>query len=234
MCDETFDLFNMKKIMKRSAITGLLFCIASSVHGQSAPPGIIAPPVAESAALRERQVIDSNLASTSITPVPQPITGLNNAPDPQTGPSRAALSLLEDQLREAGLRASSAEQQARDSQRSIPLLILLVLFVIPLAFVSGVFFARYRNFLQLNQTVRKLLESGVAVPPEILTPLPSTGPPMSNLNKGLNLIWSGFSLSFLFRIVSHSREAMSLGLIPVFIGLAYLVHWLLDRRSKPA
>jgi hypothetical protein len=144
------------------------------------------------------------------------------------------LSVLEDQLKDAGMRTAAAEQQARDSQQNIPLLILLILFTVPLAFASGVFFARYRNFHHLNQTVRKLLESGVSVPPEILTPLPPTGPPMSNLNKGLNLIWSGFSLFFLFRVVSHSREAMSLGLIPIFIGLAYLLHWFLDRRSKPA
>ena len=161
-------------------------------------------------------------AGTTLTTTPQSYV---SAPDQ---------SNLQEQLKWAEQRASEAEDHARATQSNIPLLILVILFAIPLAFAGGVFFARYKNYQQLNETVRALIEKGVSIPPEMLTPNAPKGPAMSDFRKGLLLIWSGIGAAFLLGIVIHGSRAWSLSLIPIFTGLAYLVLWRLERRKATA
>jgi Domain of unknown function (DUF6249) len=157
---------------------------------------------------------------------------LITAPQTQPYSQGAELANLQEQLKWAEQRASTAEDQARSAQRNIPLLILLVLFSLPIAFAAGVFFARYRNYQNLNQTLRSLMEKGTAIPPELLTPRGPTAPPMSDFRKGLLLVWTGIGATFLLGIVLTGSRAWSLGLIPIFTGVAYLVLWRLERRKE--
>jgi hypothetical protein len=154
------------------------------------------------------------------------------APPPAQLPAASQdSSFVQEQLKWTEQRANLAEEQARNAQRNIPLMVLLVFFAAPLSFAGGVFFARYKNYQQLNEALRSLMERGVAVPPELFTPRAPTVPGMSDFRKGLLLIWSGLGAMFLLAIILNGSRAWSLGLIPMFTGLAYLVLWKLECRK---
>jgi hypothetical protein len=108
----------------------------------------------------------------------------------------------------------------------------MMLFALPISFAGGVFFARYKHYQQLNQTLRALMEKGVAVPPELLTPRPTNVAVISDFRKGLLLVWSGIGAAFLLGVIFHGSGTWSLGLIPIFTGLAYLVLAKLERPPK--
>jgi hypothetical protein len=112
--------------MKLSAIACSIFCITTFAHGQSDPGRIANLPHAELVVPREAGVFESNLAIAKPTP-PSPVeTDLTALPGSQFDRTRPGASFLEEQLKDAGLRALAAEQQTRDAQRNLPLLILCV------------------------------------------------------------------------------------------------------------
>jgi hypothetical protein len=165
-----------------------------------------------------------------------------SAPTVRTGPALPAQpnppmfmaaedNLEQDRVRWAEDRARSAEARTEASDRTVSVLLAVCLFGFPAAFVSGVYFARYKSYQQLNQTVRTLLETGVTVPPVLLSPTMARGPAWSDLRKGILLIWLGVGAMFLLAILFRGTNASSLGLVPVFTGGAYLLLWLMDRRK---
>jgi Domain of unknown function (DUF6249) len=208
--------------MKRSILLSSLICLTASILLQAAlaqTPATIPP---------EASPTQEAAAPTGPVPTVPPVQAQPYyTPTPET-PN------LQEQLKWAEQRASMSEEMARGAQRTIPMLILLILFTLPVAFAGGVFFARYRNYQQLNETLCSLMEKGVAIPPELLTPRSPSIPRLSDFRKGLLLIWSGIGAVFLLGILLHGNNAWSLGLIPVFTGLAYLVLWKIERRKETA
>jgi hypothetical protein len=141
------------------------------------------------------------------------------------------LNSLRFQMKWAEERAQAVERQAQTVDRTVTLLLGLCLFGFPAAFVSGVFFARYRTYQQLNQTLRTLMERGAAIPPELLTPPTTQGLAWSDFRKGVMLIWIGLA-SMALLAVFFRGAGFGLGLVPLFIGGAYLMLWLLDRKKQ--
>ena len=207
------------KQMKRPLLACKLVCLAATIITQAAH--------GQTPSTTPLETNPTQGSSVSVAAAP-------SLPPLQAQPSTSDLSSLQDQLKWTEQRASMAEEQARSAQRNIPLLVLLVFFVLPVAFAGGVFFARYRNYQQLNETLRSLMEKGVAIPPELLTPKTRMAPGISDFRKGLLLVWSGIGAMFLLGIILNGSRAWSLGLIPIFTGLAYLVMWKLERRKETA
>jgi hypothetical protein len=216
--------------MKRSTLASSLAGFAAATLMQTAlgqaldanPPE--AGPIQQPAA-------PSPLEEAPMSPKPERFI----APVTQVQPASAAPELsIQEQLRWAEQRAAAAEEEARSAQRNLPFLILLVLFALPVAFAGGVFYARYKNYQQLNKTLRGLMENGVTIPPELLTPMSATVPPISDFRKGLLFICTGIGAVFLLGISLTGSRAWSLGLIPIFTGLAYLVLWKLEQRKESA
>jgi hypothetical protein len=141
------------------------------------------------------------------------------------------LNSLRSQMKWAEERAQAVERQAQTVDRTVTLLLGLCLFGFPAAFVSGVFFARYKNYQQLNQTLRALMERGTAIPPELLTPPAAKGLAWSDFRKGVMLIWIGLALMALLSVFFRGA-GVGLALVPLFIGGAYLMLWLLDRKKQ--
>ena len=168
-----------------------------------------------------------------VVPVPREALTLPPALPPSYSPAVDSAN-LQEQLKWAEQRSFAAEEQARAAQSNIPLLILLIFFALPAAFAGGVFYARYKNYQQLNETLRSLMEKEVAIPPELLTPQVRSAPAMSDFRKGLLLIWSGLGMAFLLGIVLNGSRAWSLSLIPIFSGVAYLVLCCSAGRRWPA
>lgn len=85
------------------------------------------------------------------------------------------------------------------------------------------------------QFLLKLAESGVALP----TVLPGEADPQhSDLRRALVLLSGGVGLSVtLLALPLHYHvgrplsELWGLGILPVTLGLGYLIHWLLSRRG---
>lgn len=110
-----------------------------------------------------------------------------------------------------------------------------------LAAVVGVFFTpflivvtvstlQYRKQRQLQETLRLMIEKGAEIPPELLAPPES---PHKDLRRGLILVGVGLGLVLLIGLTAgFDVGAWAVGLIPAFIGAAYLIVWHLSRRSE--
>jgi Domain of unknown function (DUF6249) len=159
-------------------------------------------------------------------------SAITPAPVPATEPAlNQELNSLREQMKWAEERAQAVERQALTVDRTVTLLLGLCLFGFPAAFVSGVYFARYKNYQQLNQTLRTLMERGSVIPPELLTPPTTKGLAWSDFRKGVMLIWIGLASMILLALFFRGA-GFGLGLVPVFIGGAYLMLWLLDRKKQ--
>lgn len=95
--------------------------------------------------------------------------------------------------------------------------------------VGAVLLAIYRVYRQRHDTLRLMVEKGVAIPPELLSPPRS---PASDLRKGLVLTMGGLGLGIFLFAVAELRGMWTLGLVPLLVGLGYLVTWRLVGRNE--
>jgi hypothetical protein len=143
----------------------------------------------------------------------------------------AELAKLKNELAMAEERARSADRIADETRDASRMSQLLLLFGFPAVFIAGFYFARYKNYEHLNATLRSLIEREVAVPPELLTPAVRKNLGWSDFRKGILWIWVGIASTILLNIIFHG-PAGSVGLVPIFIGGAYLLLWFMDRRKQ--
>ncbi|MFH1807844.1 MAG: DUF6249 domain-containing protein [Pseudomonadota bacterium] len=100
--------------------------------------------------------------------------------------------------------------------------------IVPVAFlfcvgfiVASVLFFRFRRHRLIQETLRLMVEKGRDIPPELLVPVT---PPRSDLRRGILLISVGVGVStFLLLVAEEAEGAWGLGMIPLLIGVAYLV-----------
>jgi len=108
--------------------------------------------------------------------------------------------------------------------------------VVPLAFfftillvVISTLVLRYRRHAQTQETLRLMIEKGAEIPPELLTPPVSQ---YGDLRRGLILIGVGLSLSILIGLSEgFGSGSWAVGLVPTFIGAAYLIVWRYSQRA---
>jgi hypothetical protein len=101
---------------------------------------------------------------------------------------------------------------------------MLASFGLPLLVIAVILVYKHkRNRLQ-QETILKLAEKGLPVPPELLQPPRRTPSPKG----GLVLIALGIALAAFFR---EMGQPWSIGLIPGLMGVALLVAWRIDSRS---
>lgn len=108
--------------------------------------------------------------------------------------------------------------------------------VVPVAFfltvigiVAAGYYSRYRQKVLLHQTVRAMVEKGMEIPPALLDPQGRTKAPRSDLRRGIVLIGVGIGLSVFLALVHTS--AWGLGLIPLCIGIGYVIVWKLETKD---
>jgi hypothetical protein len=119
----------------------------------------------------------------------------------------------------------------------LPIISVVMVFGAPVAIVALFVALRHRRNRMFHETLRAMVEKGVPIPPELLSrggaPLASASPgtPAGNrdLRWGLILLALGGSLY---------TVAGKIGIIPVFIGLALLIVWLIGliankRKNTP-
>jgi hypothetical protein len=113
----------------------------------------------------------------------------------------------------------------------IPIISILAVFGMPVAIVGIILFVRHRRNRMLHETIRAMVEKGVPIPPELISgggaALGSTPPPArrgdNDLRGGLILIAVGVGVMMI---------AGKWGAIPLLIGVAMIVAWLIGHKTR--
>ena len=102
---------------------------------------------------------------------------------------------------------------------------MMTSFVLPLALVALILYYKHRKARLTHETITRLVEKGLPVPPELLDP-PRRG--HASLRGGLVLIAMGVALSLFF---AGWGPGWSIGLIPGLMGAALLLSWKIESRK---
>ena len=112
-----------------------------------------------------------------------------------------------------------------DSVALVAIVGMLAGFGLPLMLVAIVLYYKHRKVQMNHETITRLAEKGLPVPPELMEP-PRQG--NAGLRGGLVLVALGIALSVFF---AGWGPGWSIGLIPGLMGVALLVAWKIE--SKP-
>jgi len=80
-----------------------------------------------------------------------------------------------------------------------------------------------RRNRRLHETLRAMIEKGAAIPPELIARPDRTRRPGGDLRRGLVLAAFGIGVMTL---------AVKIGLILLFIGLGFLIVWLVEKNNR--
>jgi len=112
------------------------------------------------------------------------------------------------------------------TQALIAIVGIVVSFGFPLLLVAAILYYKHRKLRMTHETITRLVEKGLPVPPELLDP-PRRG--HAGLRGGLVLVALGLGLAI---FLAEIHGPWSVGLIPGFMGLALLLAWAIETRSK--
>jgi hypothetical protein len=115
-----------------------------------------------------------------------------------------------------------------DSMILIPIVGMLVSFGLPVLLVAIILYYKHRRQRMAHETIMKLAEKGLPVPPELLEP-PGPRMPYSGLRGGLVLVGLGIALGIFLQEIGGP---WSIGLIPGLMGVALLIAWKIETREK--
>ena len=145
------------------------------------------------------------------------------------------LKELEPEAIAAILAATDASEVADyifedDSTDLVAIIVPATLFLTILLGLVSTQMLRLRKQAQLHQTLRLMIEKGSDIPPELFAP-PSSA--HSDLRRGLVLVGVGLSLLILIGMVEgFASGSWAVGLVPAFIGVAYLIVWQFLQRAE--
>ena len=103
---------------------------------------------------------------------------------------------------------------------------LLVGFGLPVALVAIILYYKHRRQRMIHETIARLAEKGLPVPPELVDP-PRRG--HSGLRGGMVLVALGIALAI---FMAETRGSWSIGLIPGLMGIALILAWWIETRGK--
>lgn len=112
------------------------------------------------------------------------------------------------------------------SEAVIAIVGMLVTFGLPLVLVAVILYYKHRRMRLMHETIARLVEKGLPVPPQLLEP-PRRG--HSSLRGGMLLVALGIGLSI---FMYEMRGSWAIGLIPGLMGLALIIVWAIERRSQ--
>ncbi len=116
-----------------------------------------------------------------------------------------------------------------DSMILIPIVGMLVSFGLPIMLVAIILYYKHRKQRMTHDTIVKLAEKGLPVPPELLEPTAPRKAYNSGLRGGLVLVGLGIALAI---FLAEVGGPWSIGLIPGLMGAALLIAWMIEMRAK--
>ena len=99
-------------------------------------------------------------------------------------------------------------------------------FGLPLLLIAVILYYKHRKAQMNHETVTRLAEKGLPIPPELLE---RPKPGHAGLRGGLVLVALGIALSVFF---AGWGPGWSIGLIPGLMGVALLVAWKIENKSR--
>lgn len=112
---------------------------------------------------------------------------------------------------------------------TLPMLALICVFGMPVLIVWLVTRNSYRKKQLVMENINRMVAEGRDVPPEMLDMLEGDSPRNPN-DRGITLIAVGAAV-FIWLTALAGIGVGSLGLIPLFIGLARFINWKLDNKQ---
>jgi len=114
----------------------------------------------------------------------------------------------------------------------IPIVALAVFgfFGCPVLLFGLLFYFAFSRNRMMHRTIRLMVEKGQPVPEALLNPPPHVRK-RSDMRRGVILLMIGIGLTLFFGAVNDwNNGAWTLGLIPLLIGVGYLVVWKLEGK----
>jgi hypothetical protein len=150
------------------------------------------------------------------------------------GPTNAS------QMPAVNIRTSTESHDSHDSH--VDIVAILSTFGMPVLVVGMALFFKFRRDQLAHQTVRAMVEKGVPITPELLAQLKNKDPDDSQDRKGPRyllpgLICAGIGAALLISNLDSNRAGVpglppAAGWIVLFIGVAFLIVWLVERNNK--
>lgn len=106
---------------------------------------------------------------------------------------------------------------------------MVVTFGLPVLLVGLILWFKHRKLRMTHETIARLAEKGLPVPPELIVPPPRAH--SAALRGGLVLVGLGTALGI---VLQEMRGPWSVGLIPGLMGVALLIAWAIERRDGKA
>jgi hypothetical protein len=112
------------------------------------------------------------------------------------------------------------------SEAMIAIIGMLVMFGLPLILVAIILYYKHRRMRMMHETIARLAEKGLPVPPQFLDPPRRVH---SGLRGGMVLVALGIGLAV---FMDETHGSWSIGLIPGLMGLALIIAWAIEVRGK--
>lgn len=114
----------------------------------------------------------------------------------------------------------------------IPIISIIAVFGTPILIVWLVTRNSYRKKQLLMDNINRMVAEGRDIPPELLDAMEGESP-RNMRDRGFTLIAVGLAL-FIWLTIADGPGMGSLGLIPLFIGIARFLNWKLDNQNGQA
>ncbi len=218
-----------------AAVFALFLVLAAPARADNQPP----PPAPQSphAAVQIEINHDSANAGNQAQQNKKFSAAISKILDKHTNLSASDRKDIADALRNMGpitINASGGPGiGGRESSGELAVAMLAIIFIFgsPIMIVAAVLYWAYRRRRLTHDTINQYLASGKEIPPQVMEAMLSERKPKNNLQKGLALCGTGLGI-FLCFLLSGSTAAASFGLIPLFIGLAQLLIWKLEKNGN--
>ena len=113
----------------------------------------------------------------------------------------------------------------------VALLAVILVFGTPIIIVIAILVHKAARTRRIHQTVVALAEKGLPVPPDLFIDK-SSADTSSPLHKGVILIAVGIGLTIFFLSMPNRHAAWGVGMIPLMIGVGYLIVWKLEGKNS--
>ena len=113
----------------------------------------------------------------------------------------------------------------------VALLAVILVFGTPIIIVIAILVHKARRTQRIHETVVRLAEKGLPIPPDLFVDKPAEDM-RSSLHKGVVLIAVGLGLTIFFLTLPERNVPWGVGMIPLLIGVGYLIVWRLESKRE--
>jgi hypothetical protein len=115
---------------------------------------------------------------------------------------------------------------------TIGLIAVLLMFAVPVVIVIAILAYKTKKARILSETASKFAEKGLPLPAQLqIAPLVA---PNADRRRGIILIALGLGLCAFFYVINPEDTTWGIGIIPLVVGLGYLLAWAIEKNRDGA